>query len=122
MIITLQQTGIADDVGEQHCCICRRRFHMGTAMCWAISEGDNVLWGQVCPACIERGPEHIQGTFEHDAWWARIIAEQKTSAAEEGISDCPTLDELLAAEAFYERAAYDTADEYMDALERGEIE
>lgn len=122
MRITLQQTGIQEDIGEMGCCICKQTFYQGPAMCWAISENDNVLWGHVCPLCIERGSAHIQHVLDHDAWWSRMTAEQKTNAAEEGITDCPTLDEVLAAEVFYERAAYETADEYMDALERGEIE
>lgn len=121
MRITLQQTGIAGDIGEMECCICRRSFYLGTAMCWAIDES-NVLWGHVCPACIERGPEHIQKECEFRAWSLRMQAEQATKSAEEGISDCPTLDELLAAETFYERAMFETTEEYMDALERGEIE
>jgi hypothetical protein len=121
MRITLQQTASRDDLGALRCCICRCTFHLGPATCWAIDES-NVLWGEVCPSCIERGPEHIEFVLKHHAWWARIIAEQETSAAEEGITDCPTLDEILVAESYYERPMFETGAEYMAALERGEID
>jgi hypothetical protein len=121
MRITLQQTGIQGDVGEQKCCICRRRFHLGPAMCQAVDES-NVLYGNVCPACVEQGPEHIRGELQYHAWWTRVIAEQETAAANEEVTDCPTLDELLAAETFYERAMYETCEEYDAALRRGEID
>lgn len=42
-------------------------------------------------------------------------------AAEEGIIDCPTIEEVLAAEAFYERPMFETGEEYMEALGRGDI-
>jgi hypothetical protein len=55
------------------------------------------------------------------ARWARWTAEQETQAADEGVEDCPTLDEVLAAEAFYGRAMFETGEEFDDALRRGEI-
>jgi hypothetical protein len=50
-----------------------------------------------------------------------MTAEQEEQAANEGVEDCPTLDEVLAAEAFYERPMFETGEEYEDALRRGEI-
>jgi len=50
-----------------------------------------------------------------------MSAAQKTQAAEEGITDCPTLDEVLAAESFYERPMFRTPEEYDAAISRGEI-
>ena len=50
-----------------------------------------------------------------------MAAKQQTLAAEEGITDCPTLDEILAAEAFYERPMFRTPEEYDAALSRGQI-
>lgn len=122
MRITLQQTGSDADLGDGQCCICKPEFYLGPATCWAISEKSNILWGEVCPACIEGGPEKIQRWLDVNAWGKRISAEQATEAAEEGITDCPTLDEVLAAEAFYERPMFRTAEEYDDALSRGEID
>lgn len=122
MRIKLQQTGSDVDLGELRCCICRRGFYLGPVTCWAISEGSKVLWGEVCPACIEEGPERMQHRLEMRAWLARETAEQNTEAAEEGISDVPTLDELLAAETFYERPMFRTPQEFEDALSRGEID
>ncbi len=101
MRITLHQTGSDADLGEQGCCICKQRFHLGPASCLAFSgPAPEVLWGEVCPACIERGQDYIQATLDWKAGWTRMAAQQQTVAAEEGISDCPTLDEVLAADAF----------------------
>lgn len=122
MKITLQQTGSKDDLGELRCCICRRPFHLGPATCWAISEKSNILWGEVCPACLEDGPECIQERLDSKAQWRRVAAQQETEAAEEGISECPTLEEFLVAETFYERPRFETGGEYDQALARGEIE
>jgi hypothetical protein len=55
------------------------------------------------------------------ARWARWTAEQEEQAANEGIEDCPTLDEVLAAEAFYGQPMFKTGEEFDDALRRGEI-
>lgn len=49
-----------------------------------------------------------------------MAAEQQTVAADEGITDCPTLDEVLAAETFYERPMFRTAQEFDDAVAKGE--
>lgn len=122
MRIELRQTGSNDDLGEQQCCICRGRFYLGAATCFAISERSNILWGEVCPACIERGPEYIQCVFDRKACWSRMSARIDTETAEEGVSDCPTLDEILTAEAFYERPMFETGEEFGRALARGEID
>jgi len=127
MRITIHQTGSDADLREQRCCVCRQRFYLGPASCLLFSgcdsgRGKEVLWGEVCPACIEGGPDHIQGWLDGRARWSRMIAEQETEAAEEGITDCPTLDEVLAAESYYERPMFRTGQEYEDALSRGEVD
>lgn len=121
MRITLQQTGSNEDLGRARCCLCHRNFHLGPVTCCAISEESNILWGEVCPSCIERGPRHIQRRLDLEAMWAQGDAHQRTETAEEGVTDCPTLDEVLAAESFYEQPMYKTGQEYEDALSRGEI-
>jgi hypothetical protein len=121
MRITLQQTGSKDDLGKAGCCLCHRDFYLGPVTCWAISERSNILWGEVCPACIEHGPEHIQRRLDMAALGAQVDAQQRTETAEEGVTDCPTLDQVLAAEAFYERPRFETSKEYEEALDRGEV-
>jgi len=122
MRITVHQTGSDADLGEQHCCICRQRFHLGPVCCLAFSgPAPEVLWGEVCSACVQGGPDYIQRWLDSNAWFARMSAAQKTEAAEEGISDCPTLEEVLVAESFYERPMFRTPEEYDAAISRGEI-
>lgn len=125
MRITVHQTGSDADLGEQHCCICGQRFHLGPVSCLAFSGpapgGGEVLWGEVCSACVQGGPDYIQERLDSKAWSARMSAAQKTEAAEEGISDCPTLEEVLVAESFYERPMFRTPEEYDRAISRGEI-
>ncbi len=121
MRITLNQTGSNDDMQEQHCCICSGRFYLGPATCFAYSDNGRCLWGEVCPRCIAGGPEEIQRRLDMKARWARLTAEQEEQAADEGVEDCPTLDEVLAAETFYGRPMFKTGEEYEDALRRGEI-
>ncbi len=116
MRITLQQTGSKDDLGEAQCCICRQRFHLGPASCLAISEKSNILMGEVCPACVEAGASLIEERLELRARWSVLAAHQDAEIAEEGITDCPTLDELLAAESFYGTPMFETHQEFDDAL------
>jgi hypothetical protein len=118
--ITLQQTGSKDDLGQARCCICPRRFYLGPATCFAISE-KNILMGEVCPSCVERGAAYIEDQLEAKARWSALIAEQAAEIAEEGITDCPALDEFLAAESFYGVPMFETGQEYEDALCRGEV-
>ena len=122
MRITIEQTGSDDDMRQQRCCLCPGRFYLGPASCLAYSEDGLICWGEVCPRCIAGGPEEIQRQLDMRARWARWKAEQETEAAEEGVEDCPTIDELLAAEAFYERARFRSAKEYDDSLNGGEFE
>lgn len=121
MRITLQQTGSKDDMGKLQCCICSQFFYLGPVTCWALAEVSNIHWGDVCPVCIQRGAEYIQRRLDHEAWSARMEADQAEKAAAEGIADCPTVDEFLAAEAFYERPMFESGEEYVEALERGEV-
>jgi hypothetical protein len=88
-------------------------------MCWAVSE-KNVLLGEVCPACLKAGPEAMERRLKLRAVVAEQAAEEKRGIADEGVSDCPTLDELWAAEAFYGKAMFETAREHEEAPTRGE--
>jgi hypothetical protein len=121
MKIVLTQTGSKDDLGPVGCCFCRRRFHLGPATCWAISEKSNILMGEVCPVCVEAGAARMEDRLERRAMWSALEAEQDAEIAEEGITDLPTVDELLAAETFYGGPMFETAKEYDDAVGRGDV-
>lgn len=90
------------------CCLCKQRFYLGAATCWAISEGSNILWGEVCPSYIERGPARMQWCLDRKAAFSRVQAMHDEEAAAEGIGDCPTLDEFLIAEAYYATPRFET--------------
>ena len=85
---------------ERDCAICRDVFYLGEATAWAISDA-NVLLGEVCPACLERGAEYIEGKLEDRAHLSRAIADEDERIATEGVKDLPTVDALLVAETFY---------------------
>ena len=85
-------------MGDQPCAICRNRFWLGPAMAVAVSDGEAVL-GEVCPACLLAGPEHMRDELERRARWSRLQAEEDEALAAEPFGDCPTLDEFLALEA-----------------------
>jgi hypothetical protein len=122
MRLTLHQTGSNDDLGEDACAICSSGFYLGPVTCFAITERSRILLGAVCPACLEAGSSYIQERLHAKARWSRLASEIDTDIAEEGVSDIPTLDELLAAEAYYERPMFETWEEYDEAVRRGEIE
>ena len=107
MRLYIEQTESIEDLGEQRCCLCRGRFYLGPASCLASSDNGLIVWGEVCPRCIADGPEEIQRQLDSRAKWARWKAEQETEAAAEGVGDCPTVDELLAAEVLYEHPIYE---------------
>lgn len=121
MRIVLTQTGSKDDLGPVTCCFRRRRFPLGPATCWALSEKSNILMGEVCPACVEGGASGMEDRLERRAMWSALGAQQDAEIAEEGITDCPTVDELLAAEHFYGVPMFETAKEYDDAVGRGDV-
>jgi len=118
--ITLQQTGSKDDMEQQSCCICASHFQLGPASCLAITE-TGILMGEVCPACVEAGARHIEGWMERRARWTAFGARQDAQIADEGVTDCPTVDELLAAESFYGGPMFETHEEFDDAVRRGEV-
>lgn len=119
MKVELRQTASNHDSGEMRCYTCEELFYVGAVTCWAVGE-DNTLMGDVCPLCLQRGSEHMQELLDSKAWWSSLEADQDERIAAEGISDCPTLDELLAAEAYYVTPRFGTGEEYEEARNRGE--
>ena len=98
MRIEVVWTLVPAHTGDQPCAICRKRFWLGAAAALAISDSD-VLLGNVCPACLHAGPEHMADELEQRARWRRLQAKEDESVAAEPFGDCPTLDEFLALEA-----------------------
>ena len=103
-------------VGDQPCAICRNRFWLGPAAAVAVSD-DDVLLGEVCPACLQGGPKHMRDELERRARWSRLQADQDEKLASEPFSDCPTLDEFLALEAAFGSPLYATVEEAEKAPE-----
>lgn len=102
MRIEISRTRDDQPPGERGCAICRDVFYLGEATAWAISDA-NVLLGEVCPACLERGAEYIEDKLENRARLSRAIADEDERIAGEGVEDLPSVDQLLAAEVFYRR-------------------
>lgn len=121
MRIVLTQTGSKDDLGPVVCCFCRQRFPLGPATCWALTDRSNILMGEVCPACVEAGAAAMETRLERNAIWSEMAANQDREIADEGVQDCPTLDQFLAAETFYGTPMFDTWREYDDAVKRGDV-
>jgi hypothetical protein len=112
MRIELGRTLCGVDIGEQRCAICRRRFWLGPATAFAICD-DDVLLGEVCPACLEGGPEYMERTLAAWARLARLSADEQEKFAEEGFDEeeVPTLDEYLMAERVYQTPLFQSAEE-----------
>jgi len=108
----------AGDVGEQRCAICERKFWLGPATAYAISD-DNVLLGETCPACLESGPQEMERELEWHARMSRWVAAQKEEFAREGFSEVPSLEEYLMAERVYQTPLYRSAEEADAAIAAG---
>jgi hypothetical protein len=108
--IVLERTLIAGDVGEQRCAICRRKFWLGAATAFAISDTDMLL-GETCPRCIERGAEHMEAELQSRARWSRWVADADEVLADEGFDGPPTVEEYLMLEKVYGTALYRDCEE-----------
>ena len=116
MRVEMTWTVSAEHVGDQPCAICGRRFWLGPATAYAVSDR-GVLVGEVCPACLEGGPGHMAGELERRVEWSRLQAEEDEAFASEPFEDCPTLDEFLALEAAFGSPLYATVEEAEKAPE-----
>jgi hypothetical protein len=98
MRVEVAWTPEADYGRDLPCGVCGERFWIGPALAVAVTDG-GVLMGEVCPVCLEGGPERMTRELERRAAWSRMQAEEAEEAASEPFGDCPTLDEFLALEA-----------------------
>ena len=121
MRVEMTWTVSAEHVGDQPCAICGRRFWLGPATAYAVSDR-GVLVGEVCPACLEGGPGHMAGELERRVEWSRLQAEEDEAFASEPFEDCPTLDEFLALEAVLCSPLYATVAEAEAELAFAETE
>lgn len=118
MRIVLERTLIAGDVGEQRCAICQRKFWLGAATAFAISDTDMLL-GETCPSCIERGAEHMEDELQSRARWSRWVADADEDLADEGFDDPPSVEEYFLLEKIYGTALYRDCAEAEAAQRRG---
>ena len=98
MRVEVTWTACREHVGDQPCANCGGRFWLAAATAYAVSDR-GILLGEVCPACIAAGPEHMATELERRARWSRMVAAQDEEFASESFEECPTLDEFLALEA-----------------------
>jgi len=75
------------------CGICDLRFPLDAAIARAECD-DGVDWREVCPKCLAEGPDGIVETLRRSAALYRQMAEDNEEAADEGIEDMPTPEEL----------------------------
>jgi hypothetical protein len=118
--VVLMRTLSGDDVGQQRCAICKRAFLLGAATAWVLSE-TGLPVGEVCPSCLESGPEEISARLaQRAAWWRRIAEAEQDLADEEWVGECPTPEELQMLEKVYATPLYRTMEEAEAAIARGE--
>jgi hypothetical protein len=92
MRVEVWQVLTPDDLREGKCCVCWLRFQRSVAQVSLLTDARMEL-GEVCLACLERGPEHIERRICEQAELARITAEEMERAASESVEDCPSVEE-----------------------------
>ena len=84
------------------CWLCGRRFAIGSVACLAYSDDGKFEVGPTCPACLEEGPEGMQEYLDFEARWSRLAAAHAEEMAAEGVTEAPTVEELLEMERAHE--------------------
>ncbi len=79
MQIEVYQVLTPDDLGEGRCCACCRSFSRSVVEIHLLTDYRLDL-GELCPACLERGPEHIQRKIDERAEVARRTAKEMERA------------------------------------------
>src|SRR5215218_10889932 len=92
MLVELHRMATPEDLGEGWCCACGQTFERSVVEAHLYTE-DRVTLGELCPACLSRGPEHIERRIAEQAQWARMEADEMERAASETVDECPTLEE-----------------------------
>lgn len=100
MRIKILRTRDWQEPSDVKCVFCAQVFPLGEVSPVAVSE-DDIELGEVCLACVSAGEDHIQAILDKRARWSRAVADQDERIASEGVTDLPSVDELLAAENFY---------------------
>jgi hypothetical protein len=99
--------------------VCRRAFCRSVAEAYLFTDFGMDL-GEVCPACLDLGPEHMEERIGERALNARIDAEQLERAASETVEDCPSVEEFLAMEQAIgqpQYASFEEADRAMSYID-----
>jgi hypothetical protein len=97
MKVKIRQALTPEDLCEARCCVCRRTFYRSVAEAYLFTDFGMDI-GEICPACLEAGPEHIEREIQDRARDARADAEELERAAAEPVEDCPSIEEYLAME------------------------
>ena len=91
MQVEVWQVLTPDDLGKGRCCTCGLVYGRSVAEIQLLTEYRLDL-GELCPACLERGPEHIERWIRYRAEQARTEAEELERVASEYVEDCPSVE------------------------------
>lgn len=124
MRVELSWTISAADLGPGRCCVCRKGFERGIIEAHVISDADRLDLGEVCPACLETGEEHIERRTHAELRLSIMGMDRQLRmekrAIVEGLEACPSFAEYTALEAACGGPRYATDEEAQAAWERGE--
>jgi hypothetical protein len=87
---------VPEDLRSPHpttCGICHMRFQTGPAVAQAIADS-GTHFSEVCPKCLAGDEEGLVERLRRHAEWYWEMAEELEEAADEGIEDMPTPEEL----------------------------
>lgn len=110
MQVEVWQVLTPDDLGKGGCCACGLVYGRSVAEIHLLTDNRMDL-GEVCPACLERGPEYIQRKIDERAEAARRTAEELERAASEYVEDCPSVEEYRLLEQAIGRPRYGSFEE-----------
>jgi hypothetical protein len=96
------------------CCVCRARYESSVAEAHLITDFRMDL-GELCPACLERGDEHIERVIQKRAELLRMKADAYERAASEYVEDCPSIEEYRTLERAIGRPRYGSLEEADEA-------
>lgn len=94
MRISIRRTLSGGDVGcTTKSEMCGGHFVLGNATAWAVRD-DGTPIGEVCPRCLDRGPESMMLSLEMRAVGTRRMADALERWVDEGLGEVPGSDEL----------------------------
>ncbi len=110
MQVEVWQVATPNDLGKGACCACGLVYERSVAEIHLLTDYRLDL-GELCPACLERGPEHIERRIQERAEWARRTAEELERAASEYVEDCLSIEDYRMLERATGRPRYGSLEE-----------